>query len=163
MNTAGAGCSMSRCRFRCSVSWARSSLSARPWSSERKFDWFGFSALAIALAATQFLLDRGESEGWFDSDLIITTGVIVALAFYLFIAHECDDQESVHRPGDPEGPQFYAGPTVHVFARRAGAVDERDHAAIPAERPRLSDPDRRAGDDAARAGFAIPGWYWRGS
>ena len=58
-----------------------------PKNLERKFDWFGFTALAIALAATQFLLDRGESEGWFDSDLIITTGVIVALAFYLFVAH----------------------------------------------------------------------------
>ena len=58
-----------------------------PRDLERKFDWFGFSMLAIALAATQFLLDRGESEGWFDSDLIITTGVIVALAFYLFVAH----------------------------------------------------------------------------
>ena len=42
-----------------------------PKNLERKFDWFGFTALAIALAATQFLLDRGESEGWFDSDLII--------------------------------------------------------------------------------------------
>ena len=57
-----------------------------PKNFERKFDWFGFSALAIALAATQFLLDRGESEAGC-SDLIITTGVIVALAFYLFVAH----------------------------------------------------------------------------
>ncbi|MGB0632877.1 MAG: DHA2 family efflux MFS transporter permease subunit [Alphaproteobacteria bacterium] len=58
-----------------------------PKDLERQFDWFGFSALAIALAATQFLLDRGESEGWFDSDLIIATGAIVVLAFYLFVAH----------------------------------------------------------------------------
>ena len=56
-----------------------------PKNFERKFDWFGFSALAIALAATQFLLDRGESEGWFDPDLIITTGVIVGLLS--FVAH----------------------------------------------------------------------------
>ncbi len=58
-----------------------------PKDMERKFDLFGFMALAIALAATQFLLDRGESEGWFDSNLILGTAVIVALSFYLFVVH----------------------------------------------------------------------------
>lgn len=70
-----------------------------PRDLERRFDWFGFSMLAIALAATQFLLDRGESEGWFDSDLIITTGVIVALAFYLFVAHSATTKNPFISPG----------------------------------------------------------------
>ena len=88
MNTAGAGCSMSRCRFRCSVSWARSSLSARrPRTLNASSTGSGSPRSLLRWRQRQFLLDRGESEGWFDSDLIITTGVIVALAFYLFVAH----------------------------------------------------------------------------
>ena len=70
-----------------------------PKNLERKFDWFGFSALAIALAATQFLLDRGESEGWFDSGLIVATGVIVALAFYLFVVHSATTKNPFISPG----------------------------------------------------------------
>ena len=58
-----------------------------PKNLERRFDIFGFIALAIALAATQFMLDRGEGEGWFGSDLIVATAVIIGLALYLFVAH----------------------------------------------------------------------------
>ena len=121
-----------------------------PKNLERKFDWFGFTALAIALAATQFLLDRGESEGWFDSDLIITTGVIVALAFYLF-GPRCDDQDPFISLGILKNRNYVLG-LLFMFARRAGAVDERDHA-IPQNAAAIS--RRRAGDDAARAGIAI--------
>lgn len=58
-----------------------------PLNRDRRFDWFGFSAIGIALAAAQFLLDRGEMEGWFDSDRILLTASVVILAFYLFIVH----------------------------------------------------------------------------
>jgi DHA2 family multidrug resistance protein len=51
------------------------------------------------LAATQFLLDRGESEGWFDSGLIVATGVIVALAFYLFVVHSATTKNPFISPG----------------------------------------------------------------
>lgn len=58
-----------------------------PLNRERRFDWFGFAAIGIALAATQFLLDRGEREGWFASDAMLLTTFIVVLAFYLFVVH----------------------------------------------------------------------------
>ena len=58
-----------------------------PKNLQRKFDVFGFAMLALTLAATQFLLDRGEGEAWFDSDLVITTAAIAALSFYLFVVH----------------------------------------------------------------------------
>lgn len=70
-----------------------------PKNLERKFDVFGFAMLALALGATQFLLDRGESEGWFDSDLIIVTAAIVALSFYLFIAHSATTKNPFITPG----------------------------------------------------------------
>ena len=53
----------------------------------RRFDWFGFVALAIAIGALQLMLDHGEQLGWFDSSEIIAETVVSASAFYFFIAH----------------------------------------------------------------------------
>jgi DHA2 family multidrug resistance protein len=53
----------------------------------RRFDWFGFTALAMALAALQLMLDRGEFKGWFSDNEIVIEAAVVALGFYLFIAH----------------------------------------------------------------------------
>jgi DHA2 family multidrug resistance protein len=53
----------------------------------RRFDWFGFAALALAIGALQLMLDRGEQLGWFDSPEIVTEAIVAAAAFYFFIAH----------------------------------------------------------------------------
>ncbi len=55
--------------------------------SERRFDWFGFLALAIAIGSLQMMLDRGEQLGWFESAEVMTEAVIAAAAFYFFLAH----------------------------------------------------------------------------
>ncbi|MFL6800078.1 MAG: DHA2 family efflux MFS transporter permease subunit [Xanthobacteraceae bacterium] len=55
--------------------------------TERRFDWFGFAALAVAIGSLQLMLDRGEQLGWFDSSEIVTEGIVAAVAFYFFIAH----------------------------------------------------------------------------
>ncbi|WFU40915.1 MDR family MFS transporter [Bradyrhizobium sp. CB82] len=52
-----------------------------------KFDWFGFTALAIAIGALQLALDRGEQLDWFESAEIVTEFVVSAIAFYYFLAH----------------------------------------------------------------------------
>jgi DHA2 family multidrug resistance protein len=52
-----------------------------------KFDWFGFTALAIAIGALQLALDRGEQLDWFESAEIVTEFVVSAIAFYYFFAH----------------------------------------------------------------------------
>jgi DHA2 family multidrug resistance protein len=53
----------------------------------RRFDWFGFAALAVAIGALQLMLDRGEQLGWFESPEIVAEATISAAAFYFFIAH----------------------------------------------------------------------------
>lgn len=58
-----------------------------PRNRERRFDWFGFICIGLSLAGLQFMLDRGEGEGWFESDFILLNAAIVCLAFYLFITH----------------------------------------------------------------------------
>ena len=54
---------------------------------DRRFDWFGFLALAVGIGALQLMLDRGEQVGWFDSSEIITEAIVSAAGFYFFLAH----------------------------------------------------------------------------
>ena len=52
-----------------------------------RFDWFGFSALAIAIGSLQLALDRGEQLDWFESNEIIAEFIIAGVGFYYFLAH----------------------------------------------------------------------------
>ena len=51
----------------------------------RKFDWIGFTALATVLASVQLLLDRGHSQGWFESTEIVIEAAIIVLGMYIFV------------------------------------------------------------------------------
>jgi DHA2 family multidrug resistance protein len=52
-----------------------------------RFDWFGFTALAIAIGSLQLALDRGEQLGWLESNEIIAEFIVAAVGFYYFFAH----------------------------------------------------------------------------
>src|SRR4051812_32161966 len=52
-----------------------------------RFDWFGFSALAIAIGSLQLALDRGEQLDWFESNEIIAEFIVSGVGFYYFLAH----------------------------------------------------------------------------
>jgi DHA2 family multidrug resistance protein len=54
---------------------------------ERRFDWFGFAALAVGIGALQLMLDRGEELGWFGSPEIVAEAIVSAVGFYYFVAH----------------------------------------------------------------------------
>ena len=58
-----------------------------PTEKSRRFDWFGFVALAIGIGALQIMLDRGEQLGWFSSAEIVCELVISIVGFYFFFAH----------------------------------------------------------------------------
>jgi MFS transporter, DHA2 family, multidrug resistance protein len=58
-----------------------------PTEKSRRFDWFGFVALAIGIGALQIMLDRGEQVGWFSSDEIVAELVLSIVGFYFFFAH----------------------------------------------------------------------------
>ena len=59
---------------------------------ELRFDWFGFTALAVAIGSLQLALDRGEQLGWLESNEIITEFVISVIGFYYFLAHSLTTQ-----------------------------------------------------------------------
>jgi DHA2 family multidrug resistance protein len=52
-----------------------------------KFDWTGFSVLALGIGAFQMMLDRGQDKDWFGSYEIITEAVLAGLGIYLFLVH----------------------------------------------------------------------------
>jgi DHA2 family multidrug resistance protein len=54
---------------------------------ELRFDWFGFTALAIGIGSLQIALDRGEQLGWTESNEIIAEFIISIVGFYYFFAH----------------------------------------------------------------------------
>lgn len=53
----------------------------------RRFDWFGFVLLGLAVGGFQLMLDRGEIQDWFESTEIVIEATVAAAAFYMFIAH----------------------------------------------------------------------------
>src|SRR6201746_574976 len=52
-----------------------------------RFDWFGFTALAVAIGSLQLALDRGEQLDWLESNEIIAEFIVSAIGFYYFFAH----------------------------------------------------------------------------
>jgi DHA2 family multidrug resistance protein len=53
----------------------------------RRFDFLGFGALAIAIAALQLMLDRGTTQDWFSSTEICIEAAIAGMAFWIYLAH----------------------------------------------------------------------------
>ena len=52
-----------------------------------RFDWTGFIALSVALAAIQLVLARGVRLDWFNSTEIVVECLVAAVAFYVFVFH----------------------------------------------------------------------------
>jgi MFS transporter, DHA2 family, multidrug resistance protein len=58
------------------------------------FDWFGFLSLSLGIGAMQMLLDRGESQGWLESNEIVAELVLSITGFYYFFAHALTAERS---------------------------------------------------------------------
>ncbi|GHA46623.1 DHA2 family efflux MFS transporter permease subunit [Photobacterium aphoticum] len=52
---------------------------------ESKIDWWLVGAMALGIGLLQMVLDRGNEEGWFTSNLILFATVISAIALVFFI------------------------------------------------------------------------------
>jgi DHA2 family multidrug resistance protein len=69
----------------CAALWIFFKDTAR--DSSLRFDWFGFGALSVGLAALQLLLDRGNTKDWFSSSEIVVEAILAVIALYLFLVH----------------------------------------------------------------------------
>jgi MFS transporter, DHA2 family, multidrug resistance protein len=58
------------------------------WQGGLRIDWIGFLLVALALGCLEFVLDKGQREDWFQSNLIIVFSVIAAVSLVIFIPWE---------------------------------------------------------------------------
>jgi DHA2 family multidrug resistance protein len=63
-------------------------------SHSRPLEWLGFLLLAVALAAFQLMLDRGQQNDWFASGETVAEGVTAACALWMFVIHTLTKQPS---------------------------------------------------------------------
>ena len=110
---------------------------------ELRFDWFGFTALAVAIGSLQLALDRGEQLGWLESNEIIAEFIIAAVGFYYFFAHSLTTAEAVHPVRAVQGQEFRRRLRVHGGDGPGAVLDHGAVVAVPAERDRLSHHHRR--------------------
>ncbi|HVF95005.1 MAG TPA: DHA2 family efflux MFS transporter permease subunit [Sphingomonas sp.] len=66
------------------ILWAL--LPSRP-VRRRPFDLFGFSLLALAVASLQLMLDRGQTEDWFQSWEVMIEAMVAISAAWMFAVH----------------------------------------------------------------------------
>jgi DHA2 family multidrug resistance protein len=64
----------------------------------RRFDFFGFAMLSLAVGSLQFMLDRGADRDWFNSwEVVVETGIAIAAA-WAFVVHTITAKEPfLHR------------------------------------------------------------------
>lgn len=83
--------------------------------SEMKFDWTGFTVLAMGVGALQLMLDRGSSLDWFGSREIVIEAVLALLGLYLFVVHMFTAKEPFLPPGLFKDRNFVCGVTMVFF------------------------------------------------
>jgi DHA2 family multidrug resistance protein len=84
-----------------------------------RFDWVGFSVLALGIGGLQMMLDRGQDQDWFTSTEIITECVLGLLGTYLFLVHMFTAQKPFIPPAVFKDRNFSCG-LLMMFA--AGTI-----------------------------------------
>jgi len=57
-------------------------------SSVKNVDWLGIGLLAVTVGSLQYVLEKGQDDDWFSSELIVVLAVAAALGLYFFIWRE---------------------------------------------------------------------------
>ena len=54
---------------------------------ERRMDWMGFATLALGIGALQLVLDRGNQDDWFSSQMLVIAAIASVLSLIFFIVY----------------------------------------------------------------------------
>ncbi|RYG02507.1 MAG: DHA2 family efflux MFS transporter permease subunit [Chitinophagaceae bacterium] len=57
-------------------------------SSTREIDWAGIGLLALTVGSLQYVLEKGQDDDWFSSNVIIVCTVLAVLGLFFFIWRE---------------------------------------------------------------------------
>ncbi len=60
-----------------------------------RIDWIGFVLIAVTFGALEMVLDRGQEDDWFQSNLIISFTLMSASAFIFFIFWELTEDDPI--------------------------------------------------------------------
>lgn len=74
-----------------------------------RLDWTGFLALAVAIAAFQLMLDRGERNDWFESTEILAEAGLALAGLYVFVVHSLTASKPFFSPRLLEDRNFTIG------------------------------------------------------
>src|SRR5262249_24867280 len=58
-------------------------------------DWTGLSLLVVGLASLQYVLEQGERDDWFQSDVIVIMSLISVFALIVFIVKALRDEHPI--------------------------------------------------------------------
>ena len=75
----------------------------------RRFDYLGFLFIAVAIAATQLMFDRGQRQDWLDSLEILIELTLAAVFFYLFVVHMLTARQPLFEPAAFSDRNFSLG------------------------------------------------------
>ncbi|MGE3303039.1 MAG: MDR family MFS transporter [Hyphomonadaceae bacterium] len=76
---------------------------------KRRFDIFGYAALALFIAALQMFLDRGSTQDWFNSKEIWFELALALIGLYLFALHSATTAHPFFDPAILRDGNFLAG------------------------------------------------------
>ena len=60
-----------------------------------RVDWIGFVLIAVTFGSLEFVLDRGQEDDWFKSNLIIAFTIVAAAAFVFFLLWELTERDPI--------------------------------------------------------------------
>ena len=64
-------------------------------SAGKSIDYWGIGMLAVGIGALQYVLDKGQQDDWFASNLILALAVVSAVCIVALIVHELTTEEPI--------------------------------------------------------------------
>jgi MFS transporter, DHA2 family, multidrug resistance protein len=60
-----------------------------------RIDWIGFLLIATCFGCLEWVLDRGQEDDWFSSNVIVTFATLAAASFIFFIVWELTEEDPI--------------------------------------------------------------------
>src|SRR5215217_5942958 len=64
-------------------------------AESRRVDYWGIGMLAVGIGALQIVLDKGQEEDWFSSNMILTLSIVSAVTLVALVVHELKAEEPI--------------------------------------------------------------------
>ena len=101
--------------FACLVAWAQ--MRHKPEQTERRpMDYVGLATLVLGVGALQILLDTGNDEDWFSSNMIVGLAIVSAISIAIFLVWELTEEHPIVNLRIFRHRNFTVGTIAYTFA-----------------------------------------------